>query len=212
MFNYNASELVLCLFWGKLQVQIGKYINRQIKQRLTWRQMRTRNCAEKTERDFSCPICPLCDWSSRFLDLSSSCILDPGEWSLSLVNLRSRQREEDSKKFVWKAGLGYCLRVLSWSSPNILCYGLLQKDLFSGEVWQIMFSNSIIILRLSHKVCRCSYRVCSFRWIQKRILDPRTDFASLSANPNPDFWSGESFLKKDSLDLKSEKSKSRLTD
>ena len=62
--------------------------------------MRTRNCAEKTERDFSCPICPLCDWSSRFLDLSSSCILDPGEWSLSLVNLRSRQREEDSKKFV----------------------------------------------------------------------------------------------------------------
>ena len=34
------------------------------------------------------------------LDLSSSCILDPGEWSLSLVNLRSRQREEDSKKFV----------------------------------------------------------------------------------------------------------------
>ena len=47
---------------------------------------------------------------------------------------------------------------------------------------------------------------------QKRILDLRTDFAFLSANPNPDFWSGESFLKKDSLDLKSEESKSRLTD
>ena len=31
-------------------------------------------------------------------------------------------------------------------------------------------------------------------------------------NPNPYFWSGESFLKKDSLDLKSEESKSRLTD
>ena len=55
-------------------------------------------------------------------------------------------------------------------------------------------------------------RVCSFRWIQKRILDLRTDFAFLSANPNPDFWSGESFLKKDSLDLKSKESKSRLTD
>ena len=54
--------------------------------------------------------------------------------------------------------------------------------------------------------------VCSFRWIQKRILDLRTDFEFLSANPNPDFWSGESFLKKDSLDLKSEESKSRLTD
>ena len=32
-----------------------------------------------------------------------------------------------------------------------------KKDLFSGEVWWIMFSNSIIILRLSHKVCWCSY-------------------------------------------------------
>ena len=55
------------------------------------------------------------------------------------------------------------------------------------------------------------FRVCSFRWIQKRILDLKTDFAFLSA-PNPDFWSDESFLKKDSLDLKSEESKSRLTD
>ena len=38
------------------------------------------------------------------------------------------------------------------------------------------------------------------------------DVAFLSANPNPYFWSGESFLKKDLLDLKSEESKSRLTD
>ena len=34
----------------------------------------------------------------------------------------------------------------------------------------------------------------------------------LSVNPKTDFRSGESFLKKDSLDLKSEESKSRLTD
>ena len=43
-------------------------------------------------------------------------------------------------------------------------------------------------------------------------LDLKTDFAFLSANLNPDFWSDESFLKKDSLDLKSEESESRLTD
>ena len=42
----------------------------------------------------------------------------------------------------------------------------------------------------------------------KTVLDPKTDFAFLSANLNPDFWSRESFLKKDPLDLKSEESKS----
>ena len=57
-----------------------------------------------------------------------------------------------------------------------------------------------------------SFGVCSFWWIQKRNLDLKTDFAFLSANLNPDFWSDESFLKKDSLDLKSEESESRLTD
>ena len=66
-------------------------------------------------------------------------------------------------------------------------------------------------------------RVRSFRQIQirifdpvnplwKRILDLKTDFAFLSANPDPDIWSGESFMKKDLLDLKSEETKSRLTD
>ena len=38
-----------------------------------------------------------------------------------------------------------------------------------------------------NKSCK-KLRVCSFRWIQKRILDLKTDFAFLSANPNPDFW------------------------
>ena len=46
----------------------------------------------------------------------------------------------------------------------------------------------------------------------KRILDLKTDFAFLSANPDPDIWSCEFFLKKNSLDLKSEESKSSLTD
>ena len=50
----------------------------------------------------------------------------------------------------------------------------------------------------------CSF---SFEWLHHRIsptdlgmflsVDPKTDSAFLSANPNPDFWSGESFLKKD---------------
>ena len=46
---------------------------------------------------------------------------------------------------------------------------------------------------------RVAERVCSFRWIQNGFRIP---FGK----------SGESFLKKDSLDLKSEESKSRLTD
>ena len=49
-------------------------------------------------------------------------------------------------------------------------------------------------------------------------VNPKADFRSKNgfrvplANPNPDFLFGESFLKKDLLDLKSEESKSRLMD
>ena len=46
-------------------------------------------------------------------------------------------------------------------------------------------------------------RMRSFRRIQKQIFDLKMDFAFLSANPNLDFESNESFLGKDSLDLKS---------
>ena len=43
----------------------------------------------------------------------------------------------------------------------------------------------------------------SFRRIQKQIFDLKMDFSFLSANPNLDFESNESFLGKDALDLKS---------
>ena len=51
-----------------------------------------------------------------------------------------------------------------------------------------------------------------FQWGEsdRRILNLKTDFAFLSANPNLDSSSGESF--KDSLDLSSKESESRLTD
>ena len=38
--------------------------------------------------------------------------------------------------------------------------------------------------------------VCSFRRIQKRIFDPRRDFAFFWANPNPNFWPTKSFAPK----------------
>ena len=125
----------------------NRCINRQIKQRLTWLQMRTRNCAEKTERDFPCPICPLCYWSSRFLDLSSSCILDPGEWSLSLVNLRSRQREA-----IKRTAKSLCVTNVT-GLLTLLCSGLLQKDLFKGR-WSLaeIFSNIIIVTIVTTQV------------------------------------------------------------
>ena len=58
-------------------------------------------------------------------------------------------------------------------------------------------------IRDPHRHSQYLLRVYSFWWIQKQILDLNMDFVFLSANPNSDFSSGKSFLKKDSLDLKS---------
>ena len=70
---------------------------------------------------------------------------------------------------------------------------------------------SIVLCKISNRHA-CMIKGVFLSVNPKTVLDPKTDFAFLSANPNPDFWSGESFLKKDPLDLKSEESKSRLTD
>ena len=133
---------------------------------------------------------------------------------LQLVQNFAARLLTDTKKF---DHISPVLRELGW--PSIKDQ-LLVRD--TTQVYKIVIG--LRPLYLSSKLSKRSdthhyntrkrdnLRVCSLRWIQKRILDLRTDFAFLSANPNPDFWSGESFLKKDSLDLKSGESKSRLTD
>ena len=92
-----------------------------------------------------------------------------------------------------------CHFVKSWF--HCILHVLMLHVIQYQRVFEHWLNSFVILIRYS--VYRL--RVCSVRWIQNRILDLRTEFAFLSAlNPNPDFWSGESFLKKDSLDLKSE--------
>ena len=68
---------------------------------------------------------------------------------------------------------------------------------------------TLLTKRIDHRGSqRETNRVCSFRRIQKQIFDIKTDLAFFSVNPN----SGESFFRKDSLDLKSKESKSRFPD